>query len=207
VSAELDEGGNWKIVDKQTVPIRVTSFTIKSVPFHSWNIQSEAVTYTVKSEENTLTVTRRQEPPAAGRSPLPNQYWEQIVPEAATTGRLIGVFLDATIEGTDQKLTESDYEIKVRHLGDFWTNRKQVKLLHTTKPLRRGRTVFLGKNVTPEKALENINIISKSEGDPHPYAVQGTPLSGTTLIRLFPVGARQFSKMKVRLLYKFYAPA
>jgi hypothetical protein len=207
VSAELDGGGNWKIVDKQTALIRVTSYRRNGDPFYSWNIQSEAVTYTAISQGNTLTVTRRQEPPTAGRSPLPNQYWEQIAPEAATTGRLIGVFLDATIELTDQKLSESDYQIEVKHLGDFWFDRKQIKLLHTAKPLRRSRTFFLQKDVSPEKALENINTLSKSEGDPHPYAVQGTPLSGTTLIRLLPLGNRQFSKVKVRLLYKFYAPA
>jgi hypothetical protein len=290
VSAQLDEGGNWKIIDKRTTPIRVTSYArnlelvdywnIK--PVRSWNIQSEALTYTamntltvtrqhepftgalplftvnrelesylqegkllnspwkkefarvginlsnrastnldevgnwriIDEQEgltctvmNTLTVTRRQEPPAAGRSPLPNQYWEQIAPEAARTGRLIGVFLDASIEGTDQKISETDYQIEVKYLNDFRFDRKQVKLLRTSKPLRRGRTVFLQKDISPATALENISKLSKDEGEPHPYAVQGTPLSGTTLIRLFALGVKQFNKIKIRLLYKYYAPA
>lgn len=205
VNAVLDVGGNWKIVDKQPRPIRAISYGEDGNPFHSWRIESEPITYSVIAKGATLTVTRRQEPPAIGRSPLPNQYWEQISLEAARTGRLIGIFLDAVIEGTDQKLSESDYTIEAKYLGDYWSDRKSVKLLHTTKSVRRSRTVMLQKDVTPEIALKTINDLSISEGDPHPYAVQGTPLSGTTLIRLVATGTRQFTKMKIRLLYKFYA--
>jgi hypothetical protein len=211
-SAKQDSGGNWKIVDKPTVPVRVMSYERKEKDgplqpsSHSWQIPSEAATYTVQSQRDSLTVTRRQEPPESGRSPLPDQYWEQIDLEAAETGRLIGVFLDATIEDAEQKLSESDYKIEVIHSGDFWINRKNVKLLHKPKPLRDGRTVFLQKDDSPAVALKTINDITTSEGDPHLYAFQGTPLAGTTRIRLIARSNRQFNKMKVRLLYKFYSP-
>lgn len=211
--AELDGNGpNWRIIDSQTTLIPVTAYEYnndnKCYTFsHKWNIRSEAATYTAIPQDDMLTVTRRQKPPKAGRSPLPNQYWEKISPDAARTGRLIGVFLDAFIEGTNQKLTESDFTINVNHLGDFWFDRKQVRLLHMAKQLPSSRTIFLHKGVSPEAALQDICNISKNEGDPHPYAVQGTPLSGTTFIRLDARGNQQFSKMKIKFLYKFYSPA
>ncbi|BBD63257.1 hypothetical protein NIES2109_61070 (plasmid) [Nostoc sp. HK-01] len=208
---ELDGDGIsiWKITDKQTKLISVVAYKRNGEMSHVWNINSEPVSYTVFvfSKRNIIEVTRRQKPPSVGRSPFPNQYWRPIDEDAAKTGRLIGVFLDATIKGTNTKLRESDYRVEVKHLGDFWSDQKQIQLLHTTKLLRSDRTVFLEQNATPKQALEAIINSSEGEGDPHPYAVQGTPLSGTTLIRLVSQGTQEFNNIKLMLLYKFNASA
>lgn len=210
ISAEIDESGpNWKIIDNQTGDILVSSYQDNGAINHRWNITKEHITYTVilppsGSEEQILKVTRRQEPPLKGRSPLSNQYWVQISPEAAETGRIVGAFLEANIEGTAQKITEDDYQIDAKHLGDSWLNKKQVKLLHQAKKLEGAREIFLTDGRSPIDTLTAIRDFTEIEGEPTPFTVQGMPLSGTLSIRLRPLGVKQFNAIKLKVLYKYY---
>jgi hypothetical protein len=117
---------------------------------------------------------------------------------------LVGVFLDAPIGSSTQRISGSDYKMKVNHLGDFWVNSKQVKLLHSTLELMDNRTIFLQATSSPPATLDEINKLAKSEGDPPPYTIQGTPLSGTINIHLESLGNKQFNKVKLWILYKYY---
>jgi hypothetical protein len=205
VTSELDGSGpNWKITDNQTRIVPITAYDEKGNLSHTWNIQSEAISYTATDEGNTLTVSRRQLPLSEGRSPYPNQYWDKIDSKAIQTGRLVGVFLDAPIGSSTQRISGSDYKMKVNHLGDFWVNSKQVKLLHSTLELMDNRTIFLQATSSPPATLDEINKLAKSEGDPPPYTIQGTPLSGTINIHLESLGNKQFNKVKLWILYKYY---
>jgi hypothetical protein len=117
---------------------------------------------------------------------------------------LVGVFLDVPIRGDTQRLSDFDYQMKVNHLGDFWVNRKQIKLLHTTLALRSNRCIFLQAGASPPATLLEINALAGSEGDLPPYTIQGTPLAGTIAIRLKSQGNKEFDRVKLWMLYKYY---
>lgn len=201
VTIELDEGGpNWKITD----------FEEDLIPINSsrkiWNIKGEPISYTLEPLDDRWLVKRRQNPPELYRSAYRDRFYEEIDINPAQTGRMLGIFLSAKERGSeDSWIRRNDYRIEVQHLGDHWflprnLQLRKGKLMNTEN---ESRLFWIEDNEEPENEfLVRYNTINL-EGDPNPYNSQGIPLSGTTVIKLFPSGEKEFNELKLRLLYKF----
>jgi hypothetical protein len=209
-TTELDSAGpNWKIVSFRQDPVPVFFYEERrKLDSVKWNIPLDvepAITYTIKKENGQLVVTRRQRPLSAGRSAYNNAYFDFIGAAQASKARVVGVLLSGNVDGTAQKIASGDYEVEIEHLGDTYTSKKTV-LLHKPKKLSRNRIRFLETTTgSALQAIKEIQEILDVEGDPDPFRVTGTPLSGTTIIRFTQQGGLPFFNLKVQIVWKFYA--
>lgn len=203
ITSKSEGGSNFTITDNSTSSVPVIFFNEDS-PDEKWQISGENKTYSVEVTSSELNIKRRQEPIAIGRSPYSNRYQDLIDGNQAQTGRIACVILDAVISGTTQKISESDYTIKVKHLGDRWLNQQNIKL-HRVRELHEQRAIWLDSGESIDDAWKKIREFAASEGDPEPFSVQGFPVSGTLMIRLEPKSERQFDKVTLTVLYKHFS--
>jgi len=202
-------GPNWKIVNYRQEPVSVFFYEeLRRLDAVKWNIPLEAeptVTYTVKKANGLLVITRRQRPLSEGRSPYNSSWFDFIRATQASKARVVGVLLSGNVGGSTQKLSSGDYIVEIEHSGDIYTSSKTISL-HRPKKLSGNRIRFLETTTgSALQAIKEIQEILDIEGDPDPFKVTGTPLSGTTVIRFTPQGDKPFFNLKIQIVWKFYS--
>jgi len=205
----------WKIYDRRERNVSISKISDSGESDELWQIPTksieEFVAYLVtsSSDSDVLEVRRTQDPPEIKRSPFPNSYCNELTPDRAKTGRIIAVLLEAKIWDSSQQISENDYPIEVIHLGDRWLSSKYVEI-HRSRPrkLSNSRVTFLEAGTSPSMYLANVKEDAKANGDPSPLIVPGTPLSGTTVIRLGTKQTSQpeFRRLKMTIYYNYFTP-
>jgi hypothetical protein len=195
----------WRIEERTTKPVQISVLPEGSELPIQWKI-SKPISYSVRKNENRLFVTLRNRPADLGQSDFSDRHFKRINRSEARTGRIAAIFLTGKIQGSETDLGEADYEIKVTHLGDVWTNglnNKPKVQLRRPRNLQDQRDFFISLSTNLYDRLEDQRVFFQGQGDPDIYGVQGNPLSGTTVIRLNPTGdaAPPFENLKLQVLY------
>ena len=113
--------------------------------------------------------------------------------------------MSGKVRDSNQPLQTNDYTVEIEHLGDTYTSNKAVAL-HQSKKLRTNRFRWLtDSTMTASLAIKEIQDISATDGDDDPFRIPGTPLSGTTVIRLIPSGQVEFFNLEVQIVWKYYS--
>jgi hypothetical protein len=209
---EIISGKEWKIIDGKPGPVTVQTYDESGEKMTEWPITGsklEPVAFTIRFEEDGLiryNVHLRQKGPfGSGRSAFADRYFEKLTSDQVKTGRLCGIFLIAKSVEEDY-LTEADYSIQVEHLGDLWLNSKKLQL-REKRTLKEHRGNFINSDDDLDAAdlgKKLDDLVGANEGDPDPFVIQGTPLAGTTVIRLVSTTNKVFERAKLHVLYKFY---
>jgi uncharacterized protein YcfJ len=201
-----DSKKNWKIEDQKTESVEISVLPEEGgVPPIQWEIK-KSISYSVKKNGNRLFVTLRSLPEDLGYSDFSDRHFKRIDRSEARTGRIAAIFLTGKIRDSETDLEETNYEIKVTHLGDIWTtdSNKKIKVqLRKQRNLQDQRDFFISPSAGLEERLITAQSFFQSQGDPDIFGVQGNPLSGTTVIRLNPKGsaAPPFKSLKLQVLY------
>lgn len=207
---------NWKVINYRQDPVPAVLYPTDPSKRFSWEIPvniEPRVEYSIRKIEmdnrdvdSELVVSRRQGPftEKEGRSPYENYLFDFIPDNKASKARIIGVVLSGNIGESEQPLQTNNYGIEIEHLGDVYTSSKAITL-HKSKKLSTNRFRWSDSStITASQALEEINEMSVIDGDDDPSKVPGTPLSGTTVIRLIPSGRDKIYKLKIQIVWKYY---
>jgi hypothetical protein len=212
VEMKLDgDGPNWKIIDlrEDTTSVYFYSKEGNRNDNAKWDIANEGdpPTYTVKKvQEGRWNITRRQRPLEDGRSGFSDRFCNFIEGKIAETARVVGIVLDGKVGTSDQKLAKVDYTVEVEHLGDRYSSRKNLKLYRKKKlSTNDSRVLFLQEGVNAEDAIARVKTLSDLDRDQDQFSLTGTPLSGTTVIKLKPQGEQPFFKLRIQIIWKHFS--
>ncbi len=151
-----------------------------------------------------------------GRSLRPRMHIKGIDSDHARNGRIVALFLGAR-DNADQPLSvTSDYELQAIFAGGHWIqpNRAQLQGPHELDSIRiiDWPTLDTKENADLIKPLELIkqwrDAKQDIDGDMDLNSVQGTPVAGTTKLRLSFTNALSFGRtvgaVSIVVLYKHY---
>ncbi len=211
VEMKLDGAGpNWKIIDRRQDKTSVFFYSEEGnrEPDPKWDISNadDPPTYTVRKEGGRWNITRRQRPLRDGRSGFSDRFYDFIGSDVAETARVVGIVLDGKVGESDQKLAKVDYLVEVEHLGDRYSSRKNLKIYRKKKlSTNDSRVLFLQEGVNAVDAIARVKTLSDLDGDSNPFSLTGTPLSGTTVIKLKPQGVNPFFKLRIQIIWKHFS--
>lgn len=172
------------------------------------NTYKDRSKYRVQRDAQSPNVVVRWEPSPklnAGRSCLPGAIVVSMPkPLAVRTGRIVGVFLGIK-DRNDAVIGGDTYDMSVMFQGAAWQKDDYLEMREKRK-LPQNRVIYEG--ATPERSLTMLlNRMGMSETDLRSFKLEGTPLWGTTVIRLTgeATDIRPFEQAKLRLVYKWYS--
>jgi hypothetical protein len=214
LSEQIDfkrDGDEWLVTDTQPAPVVVTVGQPGNKDSFHWEVPGELLAYRVTQPDGSdmLEIHRRKlDERGTGRSPESDRVAERILTDVAATGRIVMLFLILTSKVDNNRvLTTDDYGVTVDHLGDVWRPGKQVRPQpRKVRPLLPDRVQLIGSTDDAATRYAQAVEVAKDGGDPDPLFIEGTPYSGTTVIRLIPAGQVRFDTVTVQIMSKYYGP-
>jgi hypothetical protein len=127
--------------------------------------------------------------------------------DLSRSGRIIAVLLSGK-DKTGEVLSSGHYRPYAEHLGDSVLAGCELPLtaVRPLSPRRLGWMLEPGENpIKWIKANWDLPVIQGVPGDPRCFEIEGTPLAGTTILRLIPRNQVPIADIKLSLVVVYYA--
>lgn len=194
-------GQGWQITAPDLEPTEISIQPDGSEYTTNWTV-SAPVTYLIRKKGNQLVISYRNNIREEARSDFRDCHLFNLSDRQVQTGKIAAIFFEGKILGQDGYITSQEYYPEVIHLGQMFA-KNTIKQVQPRK-LNSNRVFLIDDKTNPRDRLNFESEFFRTQGDPNPYSVQGIPLSGTTIIRLFPTSYLEaFSSLKLHILYSY----
>src|SRR5262249_53486179 len=95
------------------------------------------------------------------------------------------------------------YHPRANYRGDRWVSASELHLIDA-RPLQASRVSLMPPGADPVVFVLHQSELSAQQGDPSFNNVQGTPTSGTTVLRLVPENPKPIDSLDLTVLHSFF---
>lgn len=216
---EVIKQHRWELIDYPDQDILINTYhnpyyankkdENKFININSWEIPPEPKKYRIDLEANTLKISgvfaRVNKP---GRFTWPDRLFDCISESQARTGHVAGIFLRGFAKSSGAELGSTDYQVEVYHQGDTWHAEAHIPLRlgnrADSRALGSDRAKMIREDDDPRQEITTAIEFAKGSKEIEPFETRGTPLSGTTVIRLDALGKVEFEQLQLNVIFTYY---